>query len=639
MGKIIGIDLGTTNSAMAVMEGGEPTIIPNAEGNRTTPSIVAVNPKSGERMVGQVAKRQAVTNPKNTIFSIKRFMGKKYKDPQVQRALEFVPYEVKEAPNGDVRVVMGDKEYSPPEISAMILQKLKNDAEAYLGESVTQAVITVPAYFNDTERQATKDAGKIAGLEVLRIINEPTASSLAYGLDQKGEEQIAVYDLGGGTFDISILDVGDGVFEVKSTNGDTYLGGDDFDQAIINHIASEFKKNEGIDLRQDNQALQRLKEAAEKAKIELSTTQQTEINLPFITADASGPKHLTMTMNRSKLEQLTDSLVNRSMEPCKSALKDAKLSVSEIDEVVLVGGQTRMPAVQEAVKKLFGKEPHKGVNPDEVVAIGAAIQAGVLGGEVKDVLLLDVTPLTLSIETLGRVATPLIERNTTIPTRKSQVFSTAADNQTQVEIHVVQGERPMVEDNKSLGKFILDGLPPAPRGLPQIEVTFDIDANGILNVIAQDKATGKEQTMQIVPSSGLSDDEIDQMVKDAERHRDEDAQRKSQIETRNQADNLVFAAEKTLNEQGDNITPELKGEIESKIEATKKALEQDDINAIQQATADLGQAIQQIGAQMYGQGAPGAAPGGEEAPPEGGDSGSRGPDDEDVVEGEFTEAK
>ncbi len=639
MGKIIGIDLGTTNSVMAVMEGGEPTIIPNAEGSRTTPSIVAVNPKNSERMVGQVAKRQAVTNSRNTIFSIKRFMGRKYKDPEVQHALQFVPYEVKEAPNGDIRVVMGGKEYSPPEISAMILQKLKNDAEAYLGDTVTQAVITVPAYFNDTQRQATKDSGKIAGLEVLRIINEPTASSLAYGLDQKGEEQIAVYDLGGGTFDISILDVGDGVFEVKSTNGNTYLGGDDFDQAIINHIAAEFRKNEGIDLRQDNQALQRLKEAAEKAKIELSTTQQTEINLPFITADASGPKHLTMSLNRSKLEQLTDELISRSLEPCRSALKDAGLSKSEIDEIVLVGGQTRMPAVQEAVKKLFDKAPHKGVNPDEVVAIGAAIQAGVLGGEVKDVLLLDVTPLTLSIETLGRVATPLIERNTTIPTRKSQIFSTAADNQTQVEIHVVQGERPMVEDNKSLGKFILDGLPPAPRGMPQIEVIFDIDANGILNVTAKDKATGKEQSMQIMPSSGLSDDEIDRMVKESEKHRDEDAKRKSHIEARNQADNLIFAAEKTLREQGDHISSELKSEIETKIEATKKVLEQDDVDAINQSTTDLGETIQKIGAEMYG--APGAAPGPDGTPGDSTPDGdtTKGPNDEDVVEGEFTEAK
>jgi molecular chaperone DnaK len=635
MAKILGIDLGTTNSAMAVMEGGEPTIIPNAEGNRTTPSIVAVNPKSGERMVGQVAKRQAVTNPKNTIYSVKRFMGRKYKDPEVQRALKHVPYEVKEASNGDIRVVMGGKDYSPPEISAMILQKLKDDAEAYLGEKITQAVITVPAYFNDTQRQATKDAGKIAGLEVLRIINEPTASALAYGLDKKHDEHIAVYDLGGGTFDISILDVGDGVFEVRSTNGDTFLGGDDFDLKIIDHIADEFKKQEGIDLRQDTQALQRLKEAAEKAKIELSTTQQTEINLPFVTADASGPKHLTMNLTRSKLEQLTDALVTHSLEPVRAALKDAKTSTDKIDEVVLVGGQTRMPAVQEAVRKLFGKDPHKGVNPDEVVAVGAAIQAGVLGGDVKDVLLLDVTPLTLSIETLGRVATPLIERNTTIPTKKSQIFSTASDNQTQVEIHVVQGERPMVEDNKSLGKFILDGLPPAPRGVPQIEVTFDIDANGILHVTAQDKATGKEQRMQIMPSSGLSDTEIENMVKDAERHQEEDTRRKTYIETRNQADTLVFAAEKTMREQGEHISSELKSEIEGKIETVKKALETDDIDAIKSSADDLGQTLQKIGQEMYG--AAGGPPPGDQPP--GDESGSQGPRDEDVVEGEFSEAK
>jgi molecular chaperone DnaK len=636
MGKIIGIDLGTTNSAMAVMEGGEPTIIPNAEGNRTTPSIVAVNPKSGERMVGQVAKRQAVTNPQNTIFSVKRFMGRKFKDKQVQHALKVVPYDVREAPNGDIRVVMGDKEYSPPEISAMILQKLKNDAEAYLGEPVTQAVITVPAYFNDNQRQATKDAGKIAGLEVLRIINEPTASSLAYGLDKQEDQQIAVYDLGGGTFDVSILDVGEGVFEVKSTNGDTYLGGDDFDQKIIDHIADEFKKEEGINLRDDTQALQRLKEAAEKAKIELSTTQQTEINLPFITADASGPKHLTMNLTRSKLEQLVDDLISKSMEPCRAALKDAKADVSAIHEVVLVGGQTRMPAVQKAVQQLFKKEPHKGVNPDEVVAIGAAIQAGVLGGDVKDVLLLDVTPLTLSIETLGNVATPLIERNTTIPTKKSQIFSTAADSQTQVEIHVVQGERPMAVDNKSLGKFILDGLPPAPRGIPQIEVSFDIDADGILHVTAQDKATGKEQSMKIVPSSGLADDEIDRMVKDAEMHREEDVKRKGHVEARNQADNLIFASEKMLREQGDKISEELKSDLESKTEAAKNALEQDDTAAIEQSSTELSQALQQIGVEMYG--AQGAAPGGQAPGPDNGDAGQGGPDDEDVVEGEFSEA-
>jgi len=632
MSKIIGIDLGTTNSVVAVMEGGEPTVIPSAEGGRLFPSVVATNPKSGERMVGQVARRQAVVNPENTISSVKRFMGRKFSDAQVQRAHELVPYQVTEAPNGDVRVKMGDKEYSPPEISAMILQKVKADAEAYLGEEITQAVITVPAYFNDSQRQATKDAGKIAGLEVLRIINEPTASSLAYGLGEKKDETIAVYDLGGGTFDISILDVGEGVFEVKSTNGDTFLGGDDFDKRIIDWVADEFKREQGIDLRSDRQALQRLKEAAEKAKIELSTVMQTEINLPFITADASGPKHLTMTFTRAKLEQLTEDLVGRSIGPCKQALTDANLSPADIDQVILVGGQTRMPAVQEAVKKFFRREPHKGVNPDEVVGVGAAIQAGVLGGDVKDVLLLDVTPLTLSIETLGGVATSLITRNTTIPTKKGQIFSTAADGQTQVEIHVVQGERPMAADNKSLGKFILDGVPPAPRGIPQIEVTFDIDADGILHVTAQDKATGREQSMRIIPSSGLSDAEIEHMVSEAEQSREQDLKRKEAVETRNMADSAIYSAEKLMKEQGDKVPEEAKRKVEVKIEAVKKALEGEDINTIRQATAELSGAIQELGASMYEQ--PGAAP----PPPEEGGS-ETGPTgtDEDVIEGEFSE--
>jgi molecular chaperone DnaK len=632
MSKIIGIDLGTTNSVVAVMEGGEPVVIPTAEGSRLCPSVVAVNPKSGERMVGQVARRQAIVNPENTISSIKRFMGRKYNDPQVQRALEHIPYQVKEAPNGDIRVVMGGKEYSPPEISAMILQKLKADAEAYLGEPVTQAVITVPAYFNDSQRQATKDAGKIAGLEVLRIINEPTASSLAYGLDRKTDEVIAVYDLGGGTFDISVLDVGEGVFEVKSTNGDTFLGGDDFDQRIIDWIADEFRKQQGIDLRTDKQALQRLKEAAEKAKIELSTTMQTEINLPFITADASGPKHLTMTLTRSKLEQLTEDLVERSLGPCGRAMEDANLGPDQINEVVLVGGQTRSPAVQAAVKKLFNRDPHKGVNPDEVVAIGAAIQAGVLGGEVKDVLLLDVTPLTLGIETLGGVATPLIERNTTIPTKKSQVFSTAADAQTSVEIKVVQGERPMAADNKLLGNFILDGIPPAPRGMPQIEVTFDIDADGILHVGAEDKATGKEQKITITASSGLSDAEIERMVHEADRHRDEDQRRKEEVEARNHADSLIYATEKALRELGDKVPGQVKSDVEAKVQEVRDALAGSDVSLIRRKTDELGTAMQQIGATMYEQ--PGAAPGPGESPDQ---AGGAQPPEEDVVEGEFEE--
>ena len=632
MSKIIGIDLGTTNSVCGVMLGGESTVVTSVEGGRLFPSVVAVNPKTGERMVGQVAKRQAVVNPENTIFSIKRFMGRKFDDPEVQQATKLVPYKVTAATNGDVRVWMNDKEYSPPEISAMILQKIKADAEEYLGEEITQAVITVPAYFNDSQRQATKDAGRIAGLEVLRIINEPTASSLVYGLDKKADETIAVFDLGGGTFDISILDVGEGVFEVRSTNGDTFLGGDDWDQRIINWVADEFKKNQGIDLRDDRQALQRLKEACEKAKVELSTMMETEINLPFITADASGPKHLQMKLTRARLEQLTDDLIERTVEPCKKALADAKLKPDDIDEVILVGGMTRMPAIQQKVIEYFSKDPHKGVNPDEVVGLGAAIQAGVLGGEVKDVLLLDVTPLTLSIETLGHVATPLIERNTTIPTRKSQIFSTAADGQTQVEIHVVQGERPMALDNKSLGKFILDGIPPAPRGIPQIEVTFDIDANGILNVSAQDKATGREQSMQIVPSSGLSDNEVEKMVHEAEQHREQDRQKKEEIETRNSGDNAVYGAEKFLQEQGDKVPANLRSEAETKVETLKNALQGSDVNAIRQRTQELSQTIQQIGAAMYQEAGPGTPP------PPGSEPSGDGEKDEDVIEGEFSEA-
>ncbi len=630
MSKIIGIDLGTTNSVCGVMLGGEPTVVPSAEGGRLFPSVVAINPKTGERMVGQIAKRQAVVNPENTIFSIKRFMGRKFDDPEVRRALELVPYKVTAAPNGDVRVWMGDREYSPPEISAMILQKIKADAEAYLGEEITQAVITVPAYFNDGQRQATKDAGRIAGLEVLRIINEPTASSLAYGLDKKKDETIAVFDLGGGTFDISMLDVGDGVFEVKSTSGDTFLGGDDWDQRIIDYVADEFKKDQGIDLRGDNQALQRLKEACEKAKVELSTVMETEINLPFITADASGPKHLQMKLTRAKLEQLTDDLIERTIGPCRQAMTDAKLKPSGIDEVILVGGMIRMPAIQQKVAEFFGKEPHKGVNPDEVVGLGAGIQAGVLGGEVKDVLLLDVTPLTLSIETLGGVATALIERNTTIPTRKSQIFSTATDGQTQVEIHVVQGERPMAADDKSLGKFILGGVPPAPRGVPQIEVAFDIDANGILNVSAQDKATGREQSMQIVPSSGLSDEEVERNIQEAEQHREEDRKRKEEIEARNVADNAVYSAEKFLGEQKDKVPSHLRSEAEAKVEALKSALQGSDVGAIRRCTEELSQVVQQVGAAMYQEAGPDTPPPPEGEPPEGGE--------EDVIEGEFSEA-
>lgn len=636
MSKIIGIDLGTTNSVAAVMMGGEPVVIPSAEGERLVPSVVAVN-KNGERLVGRVARNQAIINPENTIFSIKRFMGRRYDDLEVQRALSHIPYLISKAPNGDMQVEMGGKQYSAPEISAMILSKIKRDAEAYLGEPVTQAVITVPAYFNDAQRNATKDAGKIAGLEVLRIINEPTASSLAYGLDKKDKNEIiAVYDLGGGTFDISILEVGDGVFQVKSTSGDTFLGGDDFDQRIINWLADEFKREQGLDLRQDRQALQRLKEAAEKAKIELSSTMQAEINLPYITADASGPKHLVTTLSRSKFEQLSADLIEKSLKPVAQALSDANLKPSDINEVVMVGGMTRMPAVQEAVRKYFNREPHKGVNPDEVVAIGAAIQAGVLGGDVKDILLLDVTPLSLSIETLGGIATPLIKRNTTIPTRESQVFSTASDSQTQVEINVLQGERPMAIDNKSLGKFTLDGIPPAPRGVPQIEVTFDINVNGILEVTAKDKATGRQQNITITASSGLSDAEVEQMRRDAEAHAEEDQKRRDLIEARNTADNAIYTTEKTIKDLGDKVSEQHKSTIEDQIASIRQLREQEDAQAINTAVENLMKTLQEVGQAAYAQEQAQAAQGEPQAEQTGdqSDSGDQG----DVVDGEFTEA-
>jgi molecular chaperone DnaK len=632
MSKVLGIDLGTTNSCMSVMEGGEPVVIPNSEGARTTPSVVAFT-KDGERLVGQAAKRQAVTNPQNTVASVKRFMGRRFEE--VQQELKYVPYKVVKAGNGDAHISVGGKSYSPPEISAMILQKLKADAEAYLGETITQAVITVPAYFNDSQRQATKDAGRIAGLEVLRIINEPTAASLAYGLDKKSEENIAVYDLGGGTFDISVLEIGDGVFEVKATNGDTHLGGDDYDQAVISWLVDGFKKDHGIDLSKDPMSLQRLKEEAEKAKIALSSATNTDINLPFITADASGPKHLNVSLSRAKLEQLTDALTNRSLGPVKNCLKDSGIDISGIKEVVLVGGSTRMPRVQAVVKELFGKEPHKGVNPDEVVAIGAAIQGGVLKGEVKDVLLLDVTPLTLGIETMGGIATPLIERNTTIPTKKSEIFSTAADNQPQVDIHVIQGERKMAGDNKTIGRFSLDGIPPAPRGVPQIEVTFDIDANGILHVSAKDLGTGKVQKITIQASSGLNEKDIERMVKDAEAHAGDDAKRKADAETRNQADTTVFQLEKLLKENGDKIPEDKKTEVQGKIDALKDAIQRNDLDGMKSGIDAVNQAMQSVSQDMYANAQ--SAQGGGEGASSGGSA--QGGGDDGVIDAEIVDDK
>jgi len=630
MGRAIGIDLGTTLSAAAVIEGGDPKIIPSAEGGNLVPSVVAIG-KTGERLVGELAKRQGIINPENTIFSIKRLIGRKFKDAIVQHDIKRLPYKITEAANGDCRVVMGGKEYSPQEISAMILQKLKADSEAYLGEKVTDAVITVPAYFNDSQRNATKDAGAIAGLNVLRIINEPTASALAYGMDKTQDQTIAVYDLGGGTFDISILELGEGTFQVKSTNGDTHLGGDDIDQRIMDWVCDEFKKEQGIDLKQDKMALQRLKDAAEKAKKELSTVSQTEISLPFITADASGPKHLSMTLTRAKLEQLSADLLDKTIEPCRKALKDAKLTASQINNVILVGGQTRMPKVQDILKQFFGREPVKGVNPDEAVALGAAIQAGVLRQEIREVLLLDVTPLTLGIETLGGVATPLIPRNTTIPTSKSQIFSTASDSQPSVEIHVLQGERPMAADNRTLGRFMLDGILPAPRGVPQIEVTFDIDANGIINVSARDKGTGKEQKITITASSGLSKEEVEKMRQEAEQHAAQDAKRKEEVEVRNSADSLAYTAEKTLRDHGDKISADVKQDIDARIASVKSALQGKDVSAIRNATQELSQAMQKVGESVYQQ--PGQPSPGEQ----GTDQQGTGEGDEGTVEGEFRE--
>jgi molecular chaperone DnaK len=634
MSKILGIDLGTTNCAMAIIEGGRPKILENAEGNRTTPSVVAIS-KSGERLVGQTAKRQAVTNPENTVYAVKRLIGRRFEDEEVQRDIKTVSFKIVKAGEG-VKVKIGDKEHTPQEISAMILSKLKADAEAKLGEKITEAIITVPAYFNDSQRQATKDAGQIAGFEVKRIINEPTAAALAYGFEKKKGQQIAVYDLGGGTFDISILDVSEDTVEVKSTNGDTHLGGEDFDQIIIKWIIDEFKKDQGINLANDTLALQRIKEAAEKAKIELSTTTDTEINQPFITTDASGPKHLVMKMTRAKLEELVGDLVEKTIAPCREALKDAKMEVKDIEEVIMVGGMTRMPLVQKRVKEFFGKEPNLGVNPDEVVAVGAAVQAGVLQGDVKDVLLLDVTPLTLGIETLGGVATPLIDRNTTIPTSKSQIFSTAADGQTSVEIHVLQGERPMAQDNKTLGRFILDGIPPAPRGIPQIEVKFDIDANGILNVSATDKATGKEQRITITASSGLSKEEVEKMKKEAEIHAEEDKKKKEQADLKNQAEAVVFQTEKLLKDAGDKMKPEDKKELEEKLEALKKVKDSDQYEEIKKKMEDMNQVAQKIGAAMYQQQQAGAQPSGKGDPSAG--SGQE-KDKDEPVEGEFEEKK
>lgn len=637
MAKVLGIDLGTTNSCMAIIEAGEPRVLENSEGARTTPSVVAINPKSEERYVGLTAKRQAVTNSENTIFSVKRFMGRRFEEESIQDDAKLMPFKVAKHSNGDAYVTMGSKNHAPPEVSAMILQKLKQDAEAKLGETITQAVITVPAYFNDSQRNATKDAGRIAGLEVLRIINEPTAASLAYGLDKKAEEKIAVYDLGGGTFDITILQIGDGVFEVMATNGDTHLGGDDFDQRIIDWIAEEFKKDQGIDLKEDRMALQRLREAAERAKIELSTLIETEINLPFITADASGPKHLVMTLSRAKLEQLVGNLVRESMTPCKKALEDAGVGAGDIQQVILVGGMTRMPAVREAVVGLFGREPHQGVNPDEVVAIGAAVQAGVLQGEVQDLLLLDVTPLTLGIETLGGVTTALIPRNTTIPTAKTETFTTAADGQTSVEVHVLQGERTMAPENKTIGRFMLDGILPAQRGTPQVEVTFDINADGILDVSAKDKGTGKEQRITITASSGLSKDEIDGMVKDAEAHADDDERRREEVETRNTAENAAYSAEKLVADNEDKVPDEMKEEINDHIEAVRTALKGEDIESIKSSHETLQAAIQKVGEVVYAQaddpeGGP-PAEGGEASSEDGGD----GEDTEGTVEGEYRE--